>query len=200
MYRKLFPKCEIEGSLEPVKYEHFASQGAVPKKCISCSNLFEGECLRAVDLIEDYLTLDYGVCKIEGETYPVVIETKNENPICVPKKCLDCQFLLKSRTRGYTCTSEKEKWGDFSRHLDWGDWKPDYPLVGLRRDEVIGSKNSYLGGMIITKDLVSLLLDGKTTKAIKLYRTLNNIETIKEASEAMKTLSNKLNENYNSHS
>ncbi len=187
MYRKSFPKCKIEGDFEPVEFEHLMFQGAVPKKCSLCSNLFEGECLRGIELMEDYLTLDHGACKIEGLTHPVEIEIKNGSPIYVPKKCLECQFLLKSNSRGYICISDKNVWGDFPRSLDWGDWKPDYPIAGLRIDKA----------MIVTKELIALLIDKKTVKAIKLYRALNAIDTIKEASDAIKTLSNKLNEHYN---
>lgn len=196
MYRKSFPKCEIKGDYKPVKFGHMVSDGAIPSKCATCSFLFEGECLRAIDQLGDYLRLDYESCKISGPTEPTEIENANDVSIFVPKKCKNCKFLMKSDIRGYFCNSEHEVWKDFPRDLDWGDWEPDYPLVGITRYNKSNYTCNYLGSAIVTKDLVLLLMKNETTKALKLYRKLNKIVTIKEAFDDIKILMEKLEKYY----
>ncbi|TCI92700.1 hypothetical protein [Tenacibaculum sp. M341] len=190
MFRRSFPKCEVKGSYTPVKYGHMFSEGAIPQKCSTCSNLFEGECLRGLDKIERLLRLDYNHCGVNGSSEPTEIEKLNDNSIYVPKKCVECKFLKKSTIRQYFCNKEHEIWKDFPRDLDWGNWHPDYPLVGIRK--VDKYKNINLGPAIITKDLILLLLNKETTKAMKLYRKLNNIPTIIEAIDDIKKLTQKL--------
>lgn len=179
MYRESFPKCKIKGSFEPVKFGHMASEGSIPHKCISCSHMFEGECLRGNTSIDGFLRLDYEPCGIDGSTEPIEIEKHQENSIFVPTKCESCSFLKKDDIRHYICSKDREIWGDFPRDLDWGNWKPDYPLIGLNQS-------------IITKDLVLFLMQKEKVKALKLYRKLNQIDTIKEAREDIDKLLAKL--------
>ena len=192
MYRKSFPKCEVAGSREPVKYGHMASFGALPKKCTTCSNLFEGECTRGLDETGSLLRLDYEACDKPGPTTPVEIEVIDEHSIYVPHKCQNCEYLIKTEIRGYACSYEQEQWQDFPRDLDWGDWQPDYPLVGLRRYRKGKYSMEDLGPAIVNKELTLLLMNNETAKAVKLYRRLNKIETLKEALDDVNTLASKL--------
>ena len=188
MYNNAFPKCEVQGSFVPIEFDHGALEGAIPEKCASCKESFEGSCLRAITLMDDYLSLDHGPCEIAGDTTPTKIDSNNNAPIYVPKKCSQCDFLKQSDIDGYYCSSEREKWGDFHRSLDWGNWEPDHPVVGIRRI----NNNIDEGPATITKELIALILENKTTKALKLYRSINAIDTIKEASDAVKLLQSKL--------
>jgi hypothetical protein len=74
MYRQAFPKCEIRGSFKPVPFSHLGLESSVPKKCRKCKYFFEGSCTRAMQQVSDYLFLDYGPCKIEGNTSPEPIK------------------------------------------------------------------------------------------------------------------------------
>lgn len=152
MYKKSFPKCEVKGEFDPVEYGHMISHGSIPKKCSTCSNLFEGECTRGLDEIGKLLRLDYDSCYKTGTTEPTKIEINSDNPVFVPNKCIDCEYLSKSEFREYFCSYEKEKWKDFPRDLDWGDWKPDYPLIGLRRFRKGKYSNEDLGPLLSTKN------------------------------------------------
>lgn len=195
MYRNSFPKCEVLGEWEPVEFGHMASHGAVPKKCSSCSNLFEGECMRRLDDVDSLLRLDYDSCGKTGSSQPIEIEVINENSIFVPEKCLHCEFLGKSDIHGHFCKSENDKWGDFPRDLDWGDWKPDYSLIGHRRYKEGTFSKEDLGPAIITRELILLLMKNEKTKAVVLYRKLNQVEYIKEAAEVINILLDKLKKN-----
>lgn len=192
MYRESFPKCKIEGSFKPVEFGHMVSEGAIPHKCISCSHMFEGECLRGNPSIDGFLRLDYEPCGIDGSTEPIEIEKHQENSIFVPTKCESCSFLKKDDIRHYICSKDREVWGDFPRDLDWGNWKPDYPLIRLIRYEEGKYSRTYLGPATITKELVLLLKTKEIVEAIYLYRKLNHIETFKEAKEDVEKLLAKL--------
>ncbi len=191
MYRKSFPKCEIQGDRSPSKKKQImGSISALPNKCLSCEFLFEGECLRAEELAEDYLRLDYGSCGIEGNTEPKVIKvSKTGIEIFVPNKCIDCEFLIYNSTLRYVCSKDQEIWGDGFRELDWGDWQPKFPNVGLRK---FGRDDLDLGNVAITNKVIQHILDGHKTKALKVYKDLNNISTIKEAREDIEQIEIKL--------
>ncbi|KXX66932.1 hypothetical protein AVL50_29710 [Flammeovirga sp. SJP92] len=74
--------------------------------------------------------------------------------------CKARKNLFLNNIRGHVCTEDQKVWGDFPKGLDWGDWKPDYPIIGLNRT-------------IINRELILLIQENKMTKALKLYRTLN---------------------------
>ncbi len=132
MYRKQFPSCKIIGSIEPIEFGHMLSKGMIPQKCYECELMFEGECRRNGEITGEYARLDYGKCKFEGKTNPVSIEIgKNSCEIFVPSKCKQCEYLKKTKYRGYFCTLDNDVWADFPRSLDWGDWEPDFPIIGL---------------------------------------------------------------------
>lgn len=185
MYRKQFPSCEIKGSLEPKEFEHMFSKGMIPEKCSKCSLMFESECRRNSEITGEYAILDYGKCEIEGKTNPVCIEIDNSGyEIFVPAKCGQCNYLKKDKYREYICTFEKNIWGDFPRSLDWNDWKPDFPIVGL------GTK------LKLSKHLTILIENGKIAEAIKEIKRLNNEIDFKKAKESVLILKNKIDKFY----
>lgn len=183
MYRESFPKCVIDGDQTPSgMLNHMGDRYAIPKKCLTCKFSFEGECTRSLQLKDGYLRLDTGFCGYEGSTEPELIKkTPDGNEIFVPKKCVACKHLHSDEFRGYVCMKDKEKWGSNFRDLDWGDWEPTYPNVGI-------------GQAIITKEVVEFVLEGKKIKALKLYRALNKIETLLEAKMEIDKLEIKLKE------
>lgn len=189
MYRKSFPKCEIEGEMTPSPFGHGFMEGCVPKKCTTCKHLFEGECLRDIEFTDSYLRLDYSGCPVVGETNPIAFNTDGEAQTFIPSKCTRCSYL---NTKQFTCKFEKELWGDFERDLDWGNWRPDYPLVGLRRVEMEGKTRLDKGPAIINKSLIQLLQSGSTAQAIKLYGELNNIDIIQDAKDEVEQIGKRL--------
>ena len=126
MYKYYFPSCSVKGAIEPpVPFGHMLSSGAVPNKCADCEYLFEGSCVRCPEA-KHYLHLDHGPCGVDGPTHPVHYEDQFiKAHVTVPKKCASCNFLKVDRIRDFICTKDKDRWGDFPRGLDWGDWKPD---------------------------------------------------------------------------
>lgn len=127
MYHRYFPSCPVDGPIEPpVQYGHMGSRGAVPKKCSECQNLFEGECIRHIEEVGHYLHLDHGPCGVNGPTDPVYYEDIYiASKVVVPRKCAKCVYLAVDSIYGFHCTKDPEKWGDFHRGLDWGQWEPD---------------------------------------------------------------------------
>lgn len=188
MFRKAFPRCTVEGSYEPVPYQHF-SKGAVPSKCRSCRHLFEGECNRAGE--EGYKRLDHGPCPYPGPTNPVAFEDYYFiSSLFIPAKCQQCPHLQIDRVRGLTCGYQKEKWGHFPRNLDWGEWSPE-------NDELL-SRLNYLvlkNGRSISLEFVDAVKRGKEVEAIKIHQKLFPATTIKEAREAFSEVAALLTEN-----
>ena len=130
MYRKVFPRCEVEGSLEPVAFSHFGSTDHIPRKCAECENMFEGECVRAMDQVEDYLSLDYGPCRKSGLCNPVLFEDQFiKSKVFVPEKCRDCFNLKYHAVFGFRCHEDDQIWGRYGKTLDWGHWSPDLPNI-----------------------------------------------------------------------
>ncbi len=182
MYRRSFPKCMIKGSFEPVPFSHMGSMGCVPKKCSLCKYLFEGECTRALKQVAGYLALDHGPCKIEGDTIPELIDSAYvTSKVYVPSKCKYCLFLSFDFIRGFYCNFEREKWGDFPRAVDWGNWSPELPNVGLESRK------------IVSIDLIKAVKEGKEAEAIKIFQEINKGTSIKEARDAFRELKEKLN-------
>ncbi len=108
------------------------SRGAVPKKCSSCANLFEGSCVRFSNLVGRFLHLDHGFCGVAGPTDPVKFQDGFiESKVEVPRKCASCVFLAIDRIHGFHCTKDQMKWGDFHRGLDWGAWEPEMVYLDL---------------------------------------------------------------------
>ena len=156
MYRRSFPKCTIEGSLEPASFGHMVLSGSVPKKCTDCKSLFEGSCVRALEIVEDYLQLDYGSCPVQGETSPVEKIAGEYNCIYfVPIKCNKCEFLTYDDIRGFICGYQKDIWKDFPRTLDWGAWSPKFTPMSIE-------------GKVTSTDYVTdLVLKGNKAAAVK---------------------------------
>jgi hypothetical protein len=185
VYQKQFPSCQIKGSLEPTEFGHMLSKGMIPKKCSECDLMFEGECLRNSEITGKYAQLDYGKCEIEGKTEPVCIEIDyNGYETFIPLKCEHCDHLKKNKYRGYICAFEKNTWGDFPRSLDWGDWKPNFPIVGLGEN------------LKLTKHLIILIESKKTAEAVKEIKRLNNGMEFKKAIESVSQLKNKIDQYY----
>lgn len=181
MYRKSFPKCEMQGPLDPVEWGHMGSTKSIPRKCYDCSMLFEGECLRAMDQVQGYLKLDYGPCKRTGSCEPKIIENEFfQSKVYVPEKCVRCPFLECHSIFGFTCHEDEEIWGPYGKTLDWGHWSPELPNIGLKSRK------------LVSMELISAVQSGKQVDAIKIFRELNPGTNIKEGKEAYNELSNKL--------
>lgn len=157
----------------------------IPKKCSECNLMFEGECIRNSEITGEYSRLDYGKCKVEGKTNSVCIEIDNSGyETFVPEKCVKCTHLKKDKYHKYICDFEKNIWGDFPRSLDWGDWQPDFPIIGLGDN------------LKMTKHLIILIQNKKTVEAIKELKRLNSEIDFKKASESVTLLINKMNQYY----
>ena len=182
MYQRYFPKCTVNEPIEPpVAFAHFF-EGAIPKKCSECNNLFEGECLRAVDKT-GYLHLDYGDCGISGPTDPVIFENRFiTSKVYVPRKCSKCVFLKVDSISGFICTKDKEIWGAFARGLDWGSWSPDHIYLQLEPPKVT------------TRLLSELAFKNDKISFIKEYRRVNPELSMQEAVDDFKIFRNKIME------
>lgn len=181
MYRKVFPRCEVEGSLEPVAFSHGGLDKRIPRKCDECDNLFEGECVRAIDQVENYLSLDYGPCRKPGLCNPVLVEDRFiKCKVYVPEKCSDCDFLRYHQISGFRCHEDDQIWGRYGKTLDWGHWSPNLPNIGLEsRKEV-------------SMELLQAVKDEQEVAAIRIYRELHPGTTIREARDAYQELKEKL--------
>ncbi len=178
MYRYYFPSCPIEGPIDPpVPYAHAASYGAIPNKCAKCDFTFEGSCVRYSDIVNDYMHLDHGPCGIPGSTEPVTVENDFVfSKVKVPHKCSTCHYLDFDNIHGFYCSKDSDKWGDFHRSLDWGDWKPEKIYIHLDPPKRTN------------KDLVNLAYDEKLIEFIKEHRKINPEGSIGEAKEDYKFL------------
>ncbi|MBX2846904.1 MAG: hypothetical protein KTR16_01180 [Acidiferrobacterales bacterium] len=180
MHKLYFPTCKVEGDIEPpVPFNHMGMVGAVPNKCGSCKNLFEGSCRRYMDEVNRYLHLDYGPCDIEGPTDPVTYKddfvTAN---VEVPRKCSKCTYLKVDSIYGFHCSQGKQKWGAYHRGLDWGAWEPDSIYLQLPLPKVT------------TRELSNLVKQNDILGFIKEYRQRNPSLSIKEAREDFAYLQN----------
>jgi hypothetical protein len=147
-----------------------ASRGAVPQKCAQCDCLFEGECIRYVDSVGHYLHLDHGPCGIDGPTDPVIYENQFvSSKVEIPRKCSRCVFLAVDAIRGFHCTKDADKWGDFPRGLDWGTWEPDCVYLELPPPRVT------------TRQLSRLAHEDDLVAFIKEHRRINPGLSIGEA-------------------
>jgi len=176
----MIPRCEVEGPLDPVPFEHLGIKGAVPRKCSTCRFLFEGECTRVMGQIAGYLSLDHGPCPIRGKTLPVLYETEYiRSKVFVPEKCASCHDLKYDPVSGFVCNYEREVWGAFPRELDWGNWSPEYPNLGLE------------SGRSVSVPVMKAVAAGREVDAIKAFRADHKDATFKEAREAFRELSEK---------
>jgi hypothetical protein len=171
MYKNYFPRCPIDGPIEPpVPYGHLGIQGAVPKKCSECHYLFEGGCTRYIEDVGHYLELDHGYCGIAGATDPVVYEDRFiVSKVEVPRKCAPCVFLEHNPIRGFVCKKDQDKWGDFHRGLDWGTWEPDLIYLELPPPK------------LTTWTLVRQAHNDDLLQFIKEYRRINPGLSVQEA-------------------
>lgn len=113
------------------------STGAVPQKCSTCENLFEGECTRSLGEVGGHLHLDHGPCGVDGPTDPVTFENQYiTSKVKIPRKCSRCRHLAVAAIRGFHCSKDADTWGDFHRSLDWGAWRPDRVYFQLEPPKV----------------------------------------------------------------
>lgn len=171
MHKKYFPKCKVEGPIEPaVPYDHMASVGAIPQKCSRCEYLFEGSCIRYLEEVGRYLNLDHGPCKVNGPTDPVYYISKHlKSKVEIPGKCHECRLLEIDRFHGLHCAENKQKWGDFLRGFDWGTWEPDVIYFELPLPKITNQK---LNDLANKNDCVNF---------IKEHRRVNPELSFKEA-------------------
>lgn len=171
MHKDYFPRCPVAGPIEPpVRFGHGCSRGAVPQKCSTCQHLFEGSCVRFANIVGRYLHLDHGPCGIDGPTDAVLHQDPASNIAAeVPRKCSTCTFLAADSNYGFCCLQDAEKWGDFHRGLDWGDWEP--PLIQL----TLAPPKST------TKEMTSLAQQNDLLAFIQEHRRVNPRISIAEA-------------------
>ena len=133
------------------------------------------ECTRAMEQTGGYLHLDHGHCGIEGPTDPVFVENQFFSAkVQIPRKCENCRHLKVRWRQGFVCGKEPEKWGDFTRSLDWGYWEPDVVYVRLPPAK------------LTTRDLVRCAGHDDLISFIKEYRRVNPGSSILEAKEDFK--------------
>ncbi len=158
MLSRYFPKCTVVGPIEPpMPFQHLGSRGFVPKKCRDCKMLFEGECNRNTDLNMGWAHLDFGPCGIPGPTDPMIYQDEFViAKVPVPRKCSTCRFISLDPIRGFHCTKEREKWGDLDRGLDWGDWQPTVPPIGLPYPQRI---NDRMRELALHGDVVDFIIE-----------------------------------------
>jgi len=182
MHRNYFPKCQVNGPIEPpAPFGHLGLQGAVPKKCSGCKHLFEGECLRGGDVVGRYLHLDHGPCGIPGNTDPVIYENQHiKSKVTVPRKCASCLHLRNDSIRGFYCSKDSDKWGDFSRGLDWGTWQPDHIYFDLPLPKIT---TRTMCELVVSDDLVGFVTE---------YRRVNPGRSLQEAKDDFKLMHDKL--------
>lgn len=177
MYRKAFPRCTVDGPVEPVGFGHLGSKGAIPRKCTACRYSMEGSCTRAIEEVAGYLHLDHGPCPVPGATHPVEVPSGVKGGvITVPDKCLGCEHLEMMRL---VCNYQRERWGDFPRSLDWGDWQPELPNLGL------------MSGRRVSDELLRAVCDGNKVAAIKAFMAVNAGAMMHEGMAAYDELSEK---------
>lgn len=137
-----------------------ASLGAIPRKCSECQHSFEGECIRAMDLLHRYLDLDHGFCGIPGETDPVDVALPGDpSELEVPRKCSTCSFLRRD-SRGAVCSKDADVWGGFPRSLDWGRRVPDVIVPSVQ-------------GLTLTLRFARLAAAGDDVQALRAFRQSN---------------------------
>lgn len=181
MYRRAFPRCTVGGSLAPVAFNHLGQEGAIPAKCSGCGHHFEGECRRALDAAHGFLALDHGPCPVAGPTQPVLVETAfYASKVFVPQKCRDCRHLELDHVRGFVCTHDADRWGDFPRELDWGSWSPAHPMLGLR------------SGRSAPVDFVAAVHRDAEADAIRAFRQAHPTASFQEAQAAFAELRDEL--------
>ncbi|MGA4634656.1 hypothetical protein ACPA5B_12345 [Pseudomonas solani] len=111
--------------------------------------------MRNFNTVGMYQTLDHGACPIPGSTEPVErFDERSRQPLFVPSKCTDCEYLKNDEIRGYICLYQQELWGSFPRSLDWGDWRPEFDPIGIE------------GKVVTTVELRALIADGHTARAV----------------------------------
>lgn len=171
----------MRGPVDPVPFEHMSITGAVPRKCGTCRFLFEGECTRAVEQVQGSLALDHGPCPIPGDTTPTLVVAGHPfGTVSIPTKCRACAHLVTDPIRGFTCGYERERWGACPRTLDWGDWSPELPNVGLASRRPVSTA------------LLRAVAAGHEVQAIKAFRADFPEATIAEARHAFAELAERL--------
>ncbi|MFZ6760373.1 hypothetical protein ACO0K9_24480 [Undibacterium sp. Ji50W] len=188
MYRKSFPACTVKGSLAPVPYGHMVLHGAVPEKCTSCKHLFEGSCTRALDDVEDYQSLDYGPCTVNGPCTPVPMPDTSNRILFVPEKCQACTNLTRDTIRGYICNENISTWRSFPRSLDWGEWHPIHLPMGIQQkiiatDEVLNeiAAKRKAQAVVLLKSLYVGLSTAAAIQCVDIFaERLNSRGTVSE--------------------
>jgi hypothetical protein len=140
MHKSYFPRCKVPGAIvPPTPFSHLGCIGAVPNKCGSCDQLFEGGCRRGMTEfgMTDYLHVDHGECAVNGPTDPVFYSSQYiTSKVTVPRKCTTCRWLENDKINGFYCAKDQEIWGDFHRGLDWGAWRPDRIYIELPQPKI----------------------------------------------------------------
>ena len=163
IYENSFPECKVEGSQEPVPYQHGMLTGHIPEKCSTCHFLQGGLCARAAQLTGELLNLDHGPCSKSGNTDPTTINVPGVYPYQqteVPYKCSSCAYLKGDGSGTTYCMDQTDIWNGFPRGVDWGKWKPDHPVVGV-------------AGHRLDRNILLLEYRGRRSQAIQAFKKLN---------------------------
>ncbi len=131
--------------------------------------------------MQGYLALDHGPCPIPGNPTPTLVVTDPPfGTVSIPTKCRTCAHLQTDPIRGFTCGYERERWGAYPRTLDWGDWSPELPNVGLA------------SGRPVSTALLHAVAAGHEVQAIRAFRADFPESTIAEARQAFAELAKRL--------
>lgn len=182
MYQRSFPLCPVKGSQDLVPYQNGRMQGAIPTKCSTCQYLNGGMCARAIHLTDELLHLDHGACSRSGNTDPQTINLPNVWPyeqIEVPYKCSSCPRMMADGQGGVICSENSAELGGFPRGVDWGKFKPDHPVVGVR-------------GFKLDRATVVLEAMGNRNRAVRAFKAINPKVSTKQAMEALTQIRSKL--------
>lgn len=203
MLDRCFPSCPVKGNLKPVPFEHLCSRGAVPRKCILCPYLFEGECMRVEGR---YMHLDHGPCDvIDKEPSLIEIEKRRQNRTIryrIPFKCEKCKHLGWDNLRLFYCRVELDVWGAFPRRLDFSgiepkDIEPLQPLTlkitsgkGYEENAIFDAFEKAIDGFSIASQSTRFLMviegDGERMKIADINRIISRFdEFVSEQSEVL---------------
>lgn len=177
MYRESYPKCEVAGSQEIVLGEEGMH---VPAKCLACPQRKGARCARAEEQMGRKQLLDHGRCFKEGPVQPVAArESEKGYFLYIPSKCQACEFL-QEEAEGFFCGWKAEPGSKVKRSLDWGDFEPIHPLVGLEE------------GYLFSPRVLRLVRGGREGEATVLMRQMNPELDFNQVRKVYKRLKSKL--------
>ena len=92
----------------------------------------------------------------------------------------ECSWIINIRCFAFYCNNESEKWGNYKRELDWGNWSPDLSGNSLKIYEIL-TKNELPEGfmtLIIENQIKHLQLPGTIKVVGNEAFSRNSIESL----------------------